>query len=109
MTEADYLTVFRVAEDTVPAQRRAMLAPLLDTLEPLDTAKLGELTRYPTSTARRYLQELASMRLVDREPGGQGKADRWQLSSLAGRLLDAASPNGHSNLSSNVVPERVKS
>ena len=25
VTEADYLTVYRVAEDTVPAQRRAML------------------------------------------------------------------------------------
>jgi hypothetical protein len=112
VTEAEYVTVFRVAEDTVPAQRRAMLAPLLEAVDPLDTTSLGERARYPTSTARRYLTELASMALVDRLPSGQGKADRWRLSELAGRLLDAARPNGFhaaNNLFSNVVVVEVKS
>lgn len=92
VTEADYLTVYRVAEDTIPAQRRAMLVPLLDAEEELETSHVAELARYPTSTARRYLHELAAMGLVDRLPGGQGRADRWWLSDLAIRLLDQAAP-----------------
>lgn len=92
VTDADYLTVYRVAEDTVPAQRRAVLVPLLHTDEELETSRVAELARYPTSTARRYLHELAAMGLVDRLPGGQGRADRWRLSNLAARLLDQAAP-----------------
>lgn len=92
VTPAEYLTVYRVAEDTIPAQRRAMLAPLMDFPEALETGRLAELARYPTSTARRYLHELAAMGLVDRLPQGQGKADRWQPSELAIRLLDQAAP-----------------
>lgn len=111
LTEADYLTVYRVAEDTVPAQRRAMLAPLLRAFGPesLETAAIAEEAGYPTSTARRYLHELAAMRLVARTPGGQGRADRWQLSSLAAELLDKAAPLDRepNNLSSNVVSEGV--
>jgi hypothetical protein len=94
VTAADYFSVYRVAEDTVPAQRRAMLTPLLGTFgaEHLETAVIAEEAGYPTVTARRYLHELAAMRLVDRTPGGQGRADRWRLSDLAARLLEKAAP-----------------
>jgi hypothetical protein len=92
VTEEDFLTVYRVAEDTIPGSRKAVLEPLLEAFDPLETSKIAELTSYPTSTARRYLQELAAMRLVDRLPGGSGKPDRWRLSELAVRLLGQAAP-----------------
>lgn len=94
VTEADYLTVYRVAEDTVPGQRRAMLSPLLRLPdgETQETSAVAEEARYPTATARRYLHELAAMGLVDRLAGGQGHADRWRLSELAINFLDKAAP-----------------
>lgn len=92
VSEADYLTVYRVAEDTIPAQRKSVLAPLVTSPGTMETSAIAEASRYPTATARRYLQELAAMRLVDRLSGGQGRADRWRLSELALTLLDKAAP-----------------
>jgi IclR helix-turn-helix domain len=94
VTRADYLTVYRVAEDTLPAQKKTMLATLLDpTLtEPMETAKIAERTGYPTSTARRYLSELTAMALVDRTVGGPGRADRWSASERTRTLLQQAAP-----------------
>jgi hypothetical protein len=88
---SSYLTVYQVAQDTVPAQRRVMLEVLLapECLEPPTTSAVAEATRYPTSTARRYLQELSAVRLVERLTEGQGHRDRWQASSLLVGLLDA--------------------
>jgi DNA-binding IclR family transcriptional regulator len=53
------------------------------------TTIVAETTRYPTTTARRYLQELAAIRLVARLSEGQGHPDRWQPSALLLDLLDA--------------------
>ena len=89
-----YLTVYQVAQDTLPAQRRVMLEAILapERIEPATTAAVAEATRYPTSTARRYLQELAAIRLVERLTEGQGHPDRWQPSPLLLGLLDAMKP-----------------
>jgi FaeA-like protein len=106
VTEADYVTIYRVAEDTVPAQRKTMLAPLLSAAEPLETSAIAEKAGYPTESARRYLYELAAMRLVDRHPGGQGRSDRWSLSDLAADLLEKAAPP-EKDLITNVVPTLV--
>jgi hypothetical protein len=86
-----YLTVYQVAQDTLPAQRRVMLEVLLapERAELPTTTIVAEATRYPTSTARRYLQELAAIRLVDRLTDGPGHSDRWQPSGLLLGLLDA--------------------
>ena len=88
---SSYLTVFQVAQDTLPAQRRVMLEVLLDPdrTEPPTTTAVAAATRYPTATARRYLQELAAIRLVERLTDGPGHPDRWQPSPLLVGLLDA--------------------
>jgi hypothetical protein len=44
---------------------------------------------YPTTTARRYLREIAALRLADRLTEGLGHPDRWQPSCLLLGLLDA--------------------
>jgi hypothetical protein len=106
-----YLTVFQVAQDTLPAQRRVMLEVLLDPdrTEPPTTTAVAAATRYPTATARRYLQELAAIRLVERLTDGPGHPDRWQPSPLLVGLLDAMKkPMTESTLFS-CVRERVVS
>lgn len=94
VTVADYLTVFKTAQDCVPAPRRAILQHLVTKYadEPQETPAIAVASGYPTNSARRYLLELAGMKLVERLPAGSGRADRWCLSSLAAHLLDDASP-----------------
>jgi hypothetical protein len=102
---SSYLTVYQVAQDTLPAQRRVMLEAVLDPdrFEPPTTTAVAEATRYPTTTARRYLQELAAIRLVERLTEGQGRPDRWQASPLLAGLLDAMkAPLAETPLTSNV-------
>ncbi len=81
MSLATYLTVMQVAHDTVPAPRQAALAVVLakdgGTVTTTDVALA---TRYPTSTARRYLQELECVGLVERSVAGAGRADEWSPS-----------------------------
>lgn len=84
-----YVTVYQVAQDTLPAQRRIMLESLLEHTGPPTTTDVAKATRYPTTTARRYLQEIAALRLADRLTEGPGHPDRWQPSSLLLGLLDA--------------------
>jgi hypothetical protein len=88
----DYTTLYKVATDTVPAQRTTMLTVLRRDETALTTATVAERSRYPTATARRYLEELAAVDLVDRELGPIGRADHWRLSQLAREWLEQASP-----------------
>jgi hypothetical protein len=46
------------------------------------------LRRRPTTSTRKYLEELAAVKLVIRLPEGQGKADRWTTSKALLALLD---------------------
>jgi hypothetical protein len=86
----DYLTLSQVAQDTLPAQRRTMMEVLLASERAaLTTTDVATATRYPTNSARRYLQELAAIRLVDRLSEGAGHADRWEISSRLSGLLEA--------------------
>ncbi len=91
VSPATFVTIYQVAEDTIPAQRRVMLEVLLDRGQFVGatTTDVAETTGYPTATARRYLQELAALRLVERLPEGQGKPDRWRPSETLTTLLDA--------------------
>jgi hypothetical protein len=106
---ATYVTACAVAQDTLPAQRRVILEALLapERGETATTTEITEATKYPTSSARRYLQELTALRLVDRQPAEQGRADRWSPSDRLRDLLSAMSaPLSSTPLSSN-VGERV--
>jgi hypothetical protein len=88
-----YLTVYQVAHDTMPAQRRLTLDVLLNPPRPEPTTTdVAEATHYPTQTARRHLQELAAVRLIDRLPEGQGRPDRWTASKTLRELQLALLP-----------------
>jgi hypothetical protein len=90
-----YIAAYRIAQDTVPAQRRVILEVVLDPLrvDPPTTPEVAEATKYPTASARRYCQELHALGLVDRIREGQGKPDRWAPSErLTGLLTAMKSP-----------------
>lgn len=89
-----YRTAAQVAQDSIPAPRRAVLEVVLR-MRDVTTSAVGEAVGYPTTTARRYLAELAAVGLVERFSDGLGHADRWAPSGLLRQLLtDARRPLG---------------
>jgi hypothetical protein len=93
VSESEYVALYRLAEDTLPRYKLSTLAVLIGADTALKTSQVGEKTRYPTDTVRRYLQDLAAMNLVERTPGGEGKADLWELSHYCVDLLEKAAPS----------------
>lgn len=94
-TEAEALAlVVRVAHDCVPPVRLGVLR-LLSDLEEQRTPEIAERLGLPTSTARRALEDLVAVGLVQREagPGGRGGADGWALCAEAAALWLEADPN----------------
>jgi len=89
---AEYLVVHRLAMDTLPRQKYQTLHALISADRPLKTPQVAHMTKFPTDTVRRYLQDLSAMGLVDRTPGGEGKADLWALSGSGRELLAEAAP-----------------
>jgi DNA-binding IclR family transcriptional regulator len=78
----------QVANDTLPATRQVILQAVLASDGRATTTDIATATDYPTSSARKYLEELAAVRLVTRISEGQGKADRWTAGSDLLTLLD---------------------
>jgi hypothetical protein len=70
--------VRKVAFDSMPAQRRKVIEHLAEVDETTTTAT-ATLLGLPTTTTRRILEDLAAHDVVDRESGGDGKADIWRL------------------------------
>jgi hypothetical protein len=92
VSEADYVVLYRLAEDTLPRHKLTTLAVLINAEKPLKTYEVGGKTGYPTDTVRRYLQDLAAMKLIERAPGGEGKPDLWGRSDYCVDLLEKAAP-----------------
>jgi len=92
---ATYSTVVQVAHDTLPTTRQTMLQALLATANSTlfdsvsgSTTDIATATGYPTSSARRYLEELTAVKLLNRTSEGQGKADRWSPSQNLLELIE---------------------
>ncbi len=66
-----------VAKASAPAVRVSFLDLLVRSAEPLTTTDVGQALSYPTSTARRTLEDLQAHGLVLKIAGGKGKADSW--------------------------------
>jgi hypothetical protein len=71
--------VTKLAVDCIPAIRRTMLDTLALLDEPVSTSDLAEDVGYPTSTARRALEDLTVYGLATRIKVGGNKADLWQI------------------------------
>jgi hypothetical protein len=79
LAEARRLTA-KVALDSMPALRSAVLNKLPRDGSPVATTKVASSLGYPTTTARRALEDLAAHRVVRRHQHGPGKSDEWTLS-----------------------------
>jgi hypothetical protein len=68
-----------VAMGCMPALRRSVLECLAERETWCPTTEVALAVDYPTNTVRRTLEDLTAHGTVRRSPGGQGKADRWEL------------------------------
>jgi len=80
--------VQKTALDCMPAPRRAVFDFLVLESGRPDTTEVATALRYPTTTARRALEDLTAHEVVERTPGGEGKADLWNLSPWAVELYE---------------------
>jgi hypothetical protein len=105
---ATYSTVVQVAHDSLPATRKVVLQAVLDQVVPANTTEIATGIDYPTSSTRKYLEELAAVCFVVRLPEGQGKADRWTASDdLMNLLDDIRKPLGETDLTRSVSKGEV--
>lgn len=82
--------VVRVGLDCLPKLRRGVFDQLaFRNPDWRTTVDLAASLGYPTTTARRSLEDLAAHGVVERRPG-DGKADLWQLGTWARARLDSA-------------------
>jgi hypothetical protein len=81
--------VSQVGVDCIPEVRRKALECLVQQTEPIETSAIADAMAYPTSTARRTLEDLTGHGLVCRFAEGEGKPHRWQITSLSRELLAA--------------------
>lgn len=75
--------VAKAALDSMPKVRRVVVEELLAAADRRSTTSLAESIGYPTTTARRALEDLAAHGVVVRESQGPGKADLWGVSTWA--------------------------
>jgi hypothetical protein len=105
---ATYSTVVQVAHDSLPATRKIVLQAVLDQVVPANTTDIATSIDYPTTSARKYLEELSAVRFVVRLPEGPGKADRWTASDDLMILLDdIRKPLGETDLTRSVSKGEV--
>ena len=52
--------------------------------------EIATVVKTPTNTTRRAIEDLTCYALVDRETGGEGRADKWALSDLGRELYIGA-------------------
>jgi hypothetical protein len=78
--------VAKVALDSMPALRRAVLTQLAGAAAPQETRAVATAVGYPTPTARRALEDLTAHGVLARTSQGEGRADLWALSAWAAGL-----------------------
>jgi predicted ArsR family transcriptional regulator len=76
--DAAWRLVSKVAFDSMPAQRRQVIALLAD-VDTITTKAAAIGLGLPTTTARRVFEDLAAHHLVQREEGDDGRSDAWRL------------------------------
>lgn len=89
--DADFAFIYRVALDCLPVVRLQVVDALEEAKDYLTTSQVAAHIGYPTTTARRTLEDLAALRIVAiRKAEKSGQADNWQLSEEARELLGIA-------------------
>jgi hypothetical protein len=88
-TAESWEVVRRCALDSIPKLRGAVIRYLAGLSGPANTTTVGIGVVHPTKTVKRALEDLAAHGVAERESGGQGRADLWQLSDGARSWIGA--------------------
>src|SRR5207247_4977588 len=75
--------ITKCALDSMPAIRRRVLVALVLEAEGKGAPELAAGIGYPTTTARRALEDLAAHGLTKRTKQGPGKEDLWEMTQWA--------------------------
>lgn len=89
--EDAWAVVERVGMDSIPKLRLSALRYLRACISAATTTEIAEAVEHPSRTTRRALEDLTAHRVVERDAGGSGKADRWMLTERAQQWLDRLS------------------
>lgn len=87
--DTGWAVIARVGLDSMPKLRRAVLGEL-DGQGWRKTSAIADGVGHPTRTTRRALEDLAAHGVIEREVGGEGRADQWRIASRAAARLTAA-------------------
>lgn len=93
-----------VALACIPSHRRLIIALLFKAETELTTTDVANAMSLPTQTARRYLEDLAALRLVARRGEGVGEAFLWKLSDFARQGWETLTRSDTRVLPQNAVP-----
>jgi hypothetical protein len=85
--------VLRVGFDSIPKLRLMVLDALAGRRAPASTTSIAERVEHPSRTTRRALEDLTAHQVVRRLPGGDGKADLWELTTKAQEWLSITLPD----------------
>ena len=75
-----YTLCCKIGFDSIHKIRMAVLKLLTEEAGALSTRTVAESTQYPSKTVRRYLEDLAALKVIVVEKLGPGKADIWRIS-----------------------------
>lgn len=84
LLEEDKHILYKIALDSIDQNRRLVLQSLTQYMS-TTTANLATHLKYPTDTVRRWLEDCAALKLVDRTK--HGNADEWKLKEKWRTLL----------------------
>jgi hypothetical protein len=82
--------VSKTALDCIPDLRWQVLRYLLAASQEIETSRIADGVNYPTTTARRALEDLTGHGLAHRFGEGSGTSHTWTISSLSRELLAKA-------------------
>lgn len=90
----DYKIIYRIGFDILHKIRRDIMRIFLKhQYQMLETSYIAEKIGYLPKTVRRYLEDLHSLKILRKLPGGKGNMDKWELSGSIVDLLGKALPS----------------
>ncbi len=93
INEEDYQIIYKITLDGIPQLRNGIISLLDRANDYLETSTVAKTIGYPTSTTRRALEDLAGLKIVEREKQGEGRDDLWKLTDETRELLNKIKPN----------------
>lgn len=79
LTDFDHRIIYKVAWDSIPNVRRTALLLLAQYKDGTTTKAYGQHIGIPSDSAKKFLEQLAVLKLIDRKKGRPTLGDLWQI------------------------------